>query len=921
MSSPNLSIPLIAEAQDLKYLAVNEAIRQLDEATQGSKEHTNTSDVTIALGTFTEYFVHEFKTAASAAFTVTLPASTKRFFGLLNDVGQTITAKIAGSTVSATVESGSTKIFWSDGTDLIEIAGGATGSTSDGYQARLVFDTSAMTDVWRPSFTGVQNPRIEFGRLPAQTTDATYGYTEFTLADENALAPYIGSMLQGGSDAPAFQFHYSGAVGFELPANSITARVIHGVVWIKLTHKADSTKGLSNDLVSYRTEAVYVGYVNTNDTPYIEVPLNLFSGETHLNTTLDGTIGIKIEVGCAFWDLFAGSGTVSDIQEFEHNLRVRHMPEQPASDTTVAASGLSDAQTVKALPAAANRPYRSTSIKASVTNGEVLFIQAPKGVGGGSAGVTVADEGTDLSTVATTLNFVGAGVTAAGSGATKTITIPGGGPGGAGTDYGVQYNRIALPGSWTFVAGALGGVDANGEIGFAAGSPARYKIVTTDATARALIRQWAEPGQRLRVGTGILDLTLADIESPTGTFVLTGTASGTAPSAGAVNVYFDTPFALDKDALVKATKAQAEAGTDDTAYTTPKTTADAIDARAVTPADMANRWLARFAAQDTDTTPSSNLNDGAIGFFATDGTTQHQSGDVAGLGTIYLPKSAAVFGQDASSPVTPLGAYAVSRMGADLLANPGASVIVALTEHGQTATVYFQADLVEAYGTQGYKLSQITHLGGSHTPASYGVSWNVVVARNSWVGVKDILDARTQLVFRSDLEGHETDQFASYDNALFGANYFPGSWCLFTGSTQPTDDTNAVRQPDIASGNYVLVWGDLRSDSNPNAGFTPQALDANQWPSDRVIHVSPWAPFSQAGHLRITLTTAATKVGSGNTERLWARVSVVEVGDLPIGSDYYRWSENHPSTLAIDLPPRSDPERALGQSRRRDHPR
>ena len=47
---------------------------------------------------------------------------------------------------------------------------------------------------------------------------------------------------------------------------------------------------------------------------------------------------------------------------------------------------------------------------------------------GGSSTVTVQDEGSSLSTAATTLNFVGAGVTAAGTGTTKTITVP------AGTD-------------------------------------------------------------------------------------------------------------------------------------------------------------------------------------------------------------------------------------------------------------------------------------------------------------------------------------------------------------------------------------------------------------------------------------------------------------------------------------------------------
>ena len=43
--------------------------------------------------------------------------------------------------------------------------------------------------------------------------------------------------------------------------------------------------------------------------------------------------------------------------------------------------------------------------------------------GGGGSAITVQDEGSSLSTAATTINFVGAGVVASGTGATKTITI------------------------------------------------------------------------------------------------------------------------------------------------------------------------------------------------------------------------------------------------------------------------------------------------------------------------------------------------------------------------------------------------------------------------------------------------------------------------------------------------------------------
>ena len=55
-------------------------------------------------------------------------------------------------------------------------------------------------------------------------------------------------------------------------------------------------------------------------------------------------------------------------------------------------------------------------------------------IAGGSDGVTVQDEGSALSTTGTTLNFVGSGVTASGTGATKTITISGGSGSSAADD-------------------------------------------------------------------------------------------------------------------------------------------------------------------------------------------------------------------------------------------------------------------------------------------------------------------------------------------------------------------------------------------------------------------------------------------------------------------------------------------------------
>ena len=56
--------------------------------------------------------------------------------------------------------------------------------------------------------------------------------------------------------------------------------------------------------------------------------------------------------------------------------------------------------------------------------------------------ITIQDEGSALSTAATTLNFTGSGVTASGTGTTKTINITGGGGGGGGTTG--SFNQVSV---------------------------------------------------------------------------------------------------------------------------------------------------------------------------------------------------------------------------------------------------------------------------------------------------------------------------------------------------------------------------------------------------------------------------------------------------------------------------------------------
>ena len=83
-----------------------------------------------------------------------------------------------------------------------------------------------------------------------------------------------------------------------------------------------------------------------------------------------------------------------------------------------------------------------------------------------TSGVTVKDEGSALSTQATTLNFVGSGVAATGNGAEKTITVTAGsGPTGPTGATGAQGAVGAQGASATGAQGATGPTGAQGSSG------------------------------------------------------------------------------------------------------------------------------------------------------------------------------------------------------------------------------------------------------------------------------------------------------------------------------------------------------------------------------------------------------------------------------------------------------------------------
>ncbi len=144
-----------------------------------------------------------------------------------------------------------------------------------------------------------------------------------------------------------------------------------------------------------------------------------------------GTVGDTYSINVATdgsnvdLNLDAASGTDSTVQlTAGSNISLTR---NDAQQVTIAASGgaLTVQEEGSSLSTAATTlNFTGSAVTASGT-GATKTINIP-----GGSGVTVQEEGSSLSTAGTTLNFVGSGVTASGTGATKTITVSGGGSSG-----------------------------------------------------------------------------------------------------------------------------------------------------------------------------------------------------------------------------------------------------------------------------------------------------------------------------------------------------------------------------------------------------------------------------------------------------------------------------------------------------------
>ena len=168
-----------------------------------------------------------------------------------------------------------------------------------------------------------------------------------------------------------------------------------------------------------------------------------------------------------------------------------------------------------------------------------------------------------------------------------------------------------------------------------------------------------------------------------------------------------------------------------------------------------------------------------------------------------------------------------------------------------------------------------------------------------------------ELVERTDLEGNESDLFASWQPAsaflTSGTTYRSGAWGLASNTTGAPTAADDVRENAIAAGAGTIFFGRLRTDSDGDASYTlGPALSAADYPSGTILHISNWDPYDPDNHIRVTWSSDSTLVGTGDAAYLWATVSIAEVGDVggwgASHGGYYRLSSEVPSGLDVDLP-------------------
>ena len=303
----------------------------------------------------------------------------------------------------------------------------------------------------------------EAGGLRHESSTVTY---TVTVATKDSTHRYNGSGSSSGykidgSFSPTLQLAPGNTYRFDQADSSNSSHPL------RFYYEADKTTAYTTGVTTNGTAGsagAYTEIVVSDSTPSVlhyQCSSHAYMGnQVVTNTrnltgfdTADLSEGTNLYYTDARFDTRFGTKDTDDLSEGSTN---QYFTNARADARISAASidDLSDVDTTTASPSAG---------QALVWDGS----QWEPGTVGGS--LTIQEEGTSLTTAATTLNFVGSSVTASGTGSTKTITITGSGGGGialtdlsvgsegtASGDGAIAYNNST--GVFTYTPPTLSGI-------------------------------------------------------------------------------------------------------------------------------------------------------------------------------------------------------------------------------------------------------------------------------------------------------------------------------------------------------------------------------------------------------------------------------------------------------------------------------
>ena len=492
MPTSNLGVPTLVAAQANKIVFINEAFEAFDQATQGVATYdAEDGDLTLTVEQFSAAYLLDFTGAPGVDRNITLPANVRRSFGVRNSTGRPLTLQLDSVTDSGVeLADGAVAAFVSTTTELLRMTAAGDG----GGAAITVEDegTALATDAETLNFTGagvtVTNDGTTASKkvinIPAATSGdggLTAVETDSTLSGDGTSGSALG-IAAGGVDTAQLA---DDGVTADKVENALLARVPGSALpapsdtndgkLVGLTASAyaavDAPDGgsdliIANDTTDLATAATKLrfrgaGVIAANDgtdAAIKDITIPGGSGGAALTVEDEGTALTTNATALNF----TGAGVTVTNDDNDAGKKVIDIPAATGqgggltaveTDSTLSGDGTSgsalgiaaagvdttqladDGVTADKLENAllARVPASALPAPSSSNNGKIVgltatayaAIDAPE-----VESLIVADETTDLTTVATRIQFQGDGVTAANDGttaATKVVTIPGGG--------------------------------------------------------------------------------------------------------------------------------------------------------------------------------------------------------------------------------------------------------------------------------------------------------------------------------------------------------------------------------------------------------------------------------------------------------------------------------------------------------------